>query len=832
MNDTTSSFLVFLVGQSTLLLTVAWIGSLMLRKRPDRAHFLLVLGIVSAILTPFISLLAGWAGWGWFAKNTTGIHDIFAMHSAYFFGALLCGAVITASGLIGGIIGSRLLMYRAIPCNDPDTQQSLFDCAKKLDDQAFPILFWSDEIQTPTVWGWGLHPAILLPDALMLKLSAQQRDAIFLHELAHFIRFDHWYELVCRCAGLFLFWNPLYWLVLRKTRLTADQVCDRTVLSHGPLSHDDYAETLLQLAAGPTRLNHLLTLSRKETLMKRIRFILDDDTGTVNGIPPLRKGRFWTLGVLLAMGLFSLGLTLCQERESRAVAAENNAPKVVKFDPANGAKDLDPENVKQLSVTFDHDMNTGGFSWCGSGPTFPETTDKPKWIDNRTCVMPVKLDKEKNYRVGINAPSFKNFKSAEGVAVEPVLYEFSTVGAKIQNPPTVVKFDPANGAEDLDPANVKQLSVTFDQDMGTNSYSWCGSGPTFPETTDKPKWIDNRTCVLPVELERGKHYRVGINAPSFKGFQNTEGIPVTPVLYEFSTEGFGEVVLPEFPAYKNLQTDSKPIPAGLLTSIRDKRKAVQSATYAVESYRSIMQAPEKETSRFRFQGDKQWFADISEIMTSGQFQTGCDGKNEWFFSERPKNQTPKGMERIHYNIRPYEKLNDISLSFLDPFHLMDQPADASDETLRQAVEKQGWKYLGQGKCLGKNYELFGRETFRDDQHFKVEAKFELGVDPETGLPGFIRSARNSEMKMGEETHKSESEDLSLFTDVSVNPALTEADFLPDPADAKKKEATVLEKPEEGYDRFFVRIHDGADGRMSVRAGGQTGPKGMSSSGLN
>jgi len=101
--------------------------------------------------------------------------------------------------------------------------------------------------------------------------------------------------------------------------------------------------------------------------------------------------------------------------------------------------------------------------------------------------------------------------------------------------PVVVKMEPPNGAVDVDAAGVKELRVTFDIDMNTGGYSWCGGGETFPKAT-QPKWIDKRTCVLPVELESGKSYVLGINAPRFQNFRSESGVPVVPLTYKFSTK--------------------------------------------------------------------------------------------------------------------------------------------------------------------------------------------------------------------------------------------------------------------------------------------------------
>jgi len=99
--------------------------------------------------------------------------------------------------------------------------------------------------------------------------------------------------------------------------------------------------------------------------------------------------------------------------------------------------------VKELRVTFDVDMNTDGYSWCGGGESFPEINGTPQWIDKRTCVLPVKLMPGKSYRLGINAPSFQNFKNADGVPVVPVGYSFETKGEATQNPGTVRSTAPS-----------------------------------------------------------------------------------------------------------------------------------------------------------------------------------------------------------------------------------------------------------------------------------------------------------------------------------------------------------------------------------------------------
>ena len=100
-------------------------------------------------------------------------------------------------------------------------------------------------------------------------------------------------------------------------------------------------------------------------------------------------------------------------------------PSVVRMEPANGASNVSTQ-LAALVVTFNEPM-AEGFSWTGGGPNFPEATGPAYWsADHMTCVMPVRLKPNWSYRLGLNSPSFKNFRSASGKPLTPVQWTFST----------------------------------------------------------------------------------------------------------------------------------------------------------------------------------------------------------------------------------------------------------------------------------------------------------------------------------------------------------------------------------------------------------------------
>src|SRR5262249_33790713 len=151
-------------------------------------------------------------------------------------------------------------------------------------------------------------------------------------------------------------------------------------------------------------------------------------------------------------------------------ADPNASPRIVSTMPNVGDTDVKPD-LKEITVTFDRDMQAG-FSWTGGPPDMPSGPEgqKPHWLDKRTCVLPVKLEAARYYRVGINSISYHGFQSTEGVPAQPSAIYFTTVGASEQLKrkaarPIIVGLVPKNGSTDVDP-NLKELRVTFNLPMG------------------------------------------------------------------------------------------------------------------------------------------------------------------------------------------------------------------------------------------------------------------------------------------------------------------------------------------------------------------------------
>ncbi len=106
-------------------------------------------------------------------------------------------------------------------------------------------------------------------------------------------------------------------------------------------------------------------------------------------------------------------------------ASRAEPPRVINAVPDNGDTDVDP-SVDEIRVVFDQDMKTGGFSWVGGGDAFPKTRGKPRWVDTRICVLPVRLEPNHEYWLSINSHTVKNFVGENGEPAVPYPIAFVT----------------------------------------------------------------------------------------------------------------------------------------------------------------------------------------------------------------------------------------------------------------------------------------------------------------------------------------------------------------------------------------------------------------------
>ena len=107
---------------------------------------------------------------------------------------------------------------------------------------------------------------------------------------------------------------------------------------------------------------------------------------------------------------------------------------------------------------------------------------------------------------------------------------------KIKKAPQVIFTSPSAMSNNVDPETDK-IVVKFNQPMMPKSFSWTGGGESFPKVTGTP-FYDTKltTCTLPVRLEPGHVYWVGVNSPNHKYFQTKDKIPADRYVILFATK--------------------------------------------------------------------------------------------------------------------------------------------------------------------------------------------------------------------------------------------------------------------------------------------------------
>lgn len=143
-------------------------------------------------------------------------------------------------------------------------------------------LLISQYIQVPVMIGF-LKPVILVPAAMFNNLSAEQLEAILLHELAHIKRNDYILNIFQSIVETALFFNPFVWWISKYIRLEREHCCDDMVLAHTtqPLH---YAKALVALEEYRFTTNPMVMAAadNKQHLFYRIKRIMEMKTTHLN----------------------------------------------------------------------------------------------------------------------------------------------------------------------------------------------------------------------------------------------------------------------------------------------------------------------------------------------------------------------------------------------------------------------------------------------------------------------------------------------------------------------------------------------------------------------
>ena len=137
------------------------------------------------------------------------------------------------------------------------------------------VHIWISELVTSPVTIGYLKPVILIPMAAVNNLSANQMEAVLLHELAHIRRYDYFVNLILKFIQSILYFNPFVKSFISIVEREREKSCDEMVIQFQYDPHG-YASALLALE----KTNHLhkslavAASGRKNDLLHRIECIM------------------------------------------------------------------------------------------------------------------------------------------------------------------------------------------------------------------------------------------------------------------------------------------------------------------------------------------------------------------------------------------------------------------------------------------------------------------------------------------------------------------------------------------------------------------------------
>jgi beta-lactamase regulating signal transducer with metallopeptidase domain len=207
------------------------------------------------------------------------------------------GALLALLPLAFGLLANALLRRRSPVLSD--WQGLLERLSRQVGLGRKVKLLSAGPRQMPMTFG-AWRPCVVVP-ADARDWSAERREIVLLHELAHIARHDVPLQMLARLACAVYWFHPLAWWALRRMRVEREHACDDHVLRAGQAA-PDYAAQLLEIARAHSRrsvlLNAALSMARPSQLEGRLLAVLDEN----------RSRR--PLGTISSSGLAAVALAL------------------------------------------------------------------------------------------------------------------------------------------------------------------------------------------------------------------------------------------------------------------------------------------------------------------------------------------------------------------------------------------------------------------------------------------------------------------------------------------------------------------------------------------
>ena len=253
------------------------------------------------------------------------------------------------------------------------------------------VELWVSHLVTSPVTIGYLRPIILLPVAAVNHLSAEQVEAVLLHELAHIRRFDYMLNLVVRFIQTILYFNPFVKAFVRIVEAEREKSCDEMVIQF-QYDAQRYAAALLTLERSGGTIPQPFALAAAGTRQHQL-------LGRVENILGVRRNKGLTgmrlASIMLALSCMSIMHLLLQWKKP---ATAGNADNYLSY------------------MTSPHLLYSGGAS----------ATEPSELKTNKQSAPLMAMEP------GVKTPVAKQVTSAPTPAPNPKVAEINTVADEIQ----------------------------------------------------------------------------------------------------------------------------------------------------------------------------------------------------------------------------------------------------------------------------------------------------------------------------------------------------------------------------------------------------------------
>jgi Bacterial Ig-like domain len=218
-------------------------------------------------------------------------------------------------------------------------------------------------------------------------------------------------------------------------------------------------------------------------------------------------------------------------------------PKILSTSPKFWEIGVLPSKQNLVSVTFDQVMRSGFWDFLGNNVLAPPTNyETTMGADLKSFGLQVSLQPGKVYIMGLNERGIPGvgFQNDRGISLKPTYLIFQTAGnpALEDAPPHALNTFPVNGAEDVNPATGKGITVIFDRGMETTKHGFHLFEERQPVDLKSVTFTyspDGKTFTLNYSLKPSTRYEAQMNSTEDIGFAATNRVPLWPVHFAFTT---------------------------------------------------------------------------------------------------------------------------------------------------------------------------------------------------------------------------------------------------------------------------------------------------------